>query len=207
MMKINYQNMMEEELKKIKDLPKKPSLLLHACCAPCSSYIIELLRDYFNITLYFYNPNIYPKEEHDRRLNELKLFVERFDSNNNINLIAEKYTPMEFASCVSGLEDEREGGARCFKCYDLRLSRTAVRASEDKFDYFCTTLSISPHKNAEKINKIGKELADIYDVKFLFSNFKKKNGFKRSLEISKDFDLYRQEYCGCEYSMSNEVSE
>ncbi len=198
---------MEEELEKIKTLPEKPSLLLHACCAPCSSYIIELLRDYFKITLYFYNPNIYPKEEHDRRLNELKLFVERFDSNNEINLIEEKYTPLEFATCVSGLEDEREGGARCFKCYDLRLSRTAVKASDDKFDYFCTTLSISPHKNAEKINEIGKELSNIYDAKFLFSNFKKKNGFKRSLELSKKYDLYRQDYCGCEYSIRENLPE
>lgn len=199
--------MMEEELEKIKSLPEKLSLLLHACCAPCSSYVIELLREYFNITLYFYNPNIFPKEEHDRRLNELKLFVEKFDSNNEINLIEEKYTPLEFAICVSEIEEEGEGGARCFKCYDLRLSRTAVRASEDKFDYFCTTLSISPHKNAEKINEIGKELADIYDIKFLFSNFKKKNGFKRSLELSKDFDLYRQEYCGCEYSIRDSLPE
>ncbi|MDA3838377.1 MAG: epoxyqueuosine reductase QueH [Candidatus Delongbacteria bacterium] len=207
MMKINYQNMMEEELNIIKVLPEKPSLLLHTCCAPCSSYIIELLRDYFDITLYFYNPNIYPKEEHDRRLNELRLFVERFDSNKDIKLIAEEYTPIEFASCVTGLEEEREGGSRCFKCYDLRLSKTAVRASEENFDYFCTTLSISPHKNAEKINEIGKELANIYEVKFLFSNFKKKNGFKRSLELSKDFDLYRQEYCGCQYSMRDSLPE
>lgn len=205
--KINYQNMMEEELEKIKALPEKPSLLLHACCAPCSSYILELLQDCFNITLYFYNPNIYPKEEYDRRLNELKLFVERFDSSNKINLIEEKYTPLEFATCVSGLEDEREGGARCFKCYDLRLSRTAVKASEDEFDYFCTTLSISPHKNADKINEIGRELSNIYDIKFLFSNFKKKNGFKRSLKLSKDFDLYRQEYCGCEYSKRDSFPE
>ena len=198
---------MEEELEKIKDLPERPSLLLHACCAPCSSYIIELLRDFFNITLYFYNPNIYPKEEHDRRLNELKLFVERFDSNNNIDLIKENYTPIEFATCITGLENEKEGGARCFKCYDLRLSRTALKAKDNNFDYFCTTLSISPHKNAEKINDIGKELADIYGVKFLFSNFKKKNGFKRSLELSKDFDLYRQEYCGCEYSIRDSIPE
>ena len=199
--------MMEDELEKIKDLPEKPSMLLHACCAPCSSYIIELLREYFNITLYFYNPNIYPKEEHDRRLNELKLFVERFDSNNEIKLIEEVYTPIEFATCITGLENEKEGGQRCFKCYDLRLSRTAIKAKDDNFDYFCTTLSISPHKDAEKINEIGKELADIYDVKFLFSNFKKKNGFKRSLELSKDFDLYRQEYCGCEYSIRDSIPE
>ena len=199
--------MMEDELKKIKNLPKKPSLLLHACCAPCSSYIIELLREFFNITLYFYKPNIYPKEEHDRRLNELKLFVERFDSNNDIDLIEEEYTPMEFATCITGLENEKEGGQRCFKCYDLRLSRTAVKASEANFDYFCTTLSISPHKDAEKINEIGRELANIYDIKFLFSNFKKKNGFKRSLELSKDFDLYRQEYCGCEYSIRDSIPE
>ena len=199
--------MMEEKLEKIKDLPERPSLLLHACCAPCSSYIIELLRDFFNITLYFYNPNIYPKEEHDRRLNELKLFVEQFDSNNDIDLIEEDYTPIEFATCIAGLENEKEGGARCFKCYDLRLSRTALKAKDNNFDYFCTTLSISPHKNAEKINEIGKELASIYDVKFLFSNFKKKNGFKRSLELSKNFDLYRQEYCGCEYSIRDSIPE
>ncbi|MCK4980701.1 MAG: epoxyqueuosine reductase QueH, partial [Candidatus Delongbacteria bacterium] len=125
---------MEEELKKIKDCSERPSLLLHACCAPCSSYIIESLREYFNITLYFYNPNIYPKEEHDRRLNELKLFVEQFDSNNDIDLIEEDYTPIEFATCITGFENDKEGGARCFKCYDLRLSRTAVKASEENFD-------------------------------------------------------------------------
>ncbi|MBN2789895.1 MAG: epoxyqueuosine reductase QueH [Candidatus Delongbacteria bacterium] len=198
---------MEEELQKIKVLPNKPSLLLHACCAPCSSYVLELLRDIFDITIYFYNPNIYPEKEYFRRLNELKSFLSEFDKGSEVKLIEENYTPMEFAACSSGMEEETEGSKRCFSCYELRMSKTAQKASEEKFDYFCTTLSISPHKNAEKINEIGRELSKIYNVKFLYSNFKKKNGFIRSLEISKDFDLYRQEYCGCEYSIRDILPE
>lgn len=199
--KINYQKVLEKEIAEVKNLDKKPSLLMHTCCAPCSSYVIEFLMEYFEITLYFYNPNIYPESEYNRRLTELELFLRSFDKEKKVKLIHDEYSHLEFAQCSIGLEDEKEGGERCFRCYDLRMSMTAARAEEMGYDYFSTTLSISPHKNAEKINDLGRELSAIHDVKFLYADFKKNGGFKRSLEISEEYQLYRQDYCGCEYSM------
>ncbi|MFO7810254.1 MAG: epoxyqueuosine reductase QueH [Candidatus Delongbacteria bacterium] len=206
-MKTDYYKKFENELENIKSSGKRPKILIHACCAPCSSYVSELLSGYFDITLYFYNPNIFPESEHDRRENELKEFLKEFDPQGKIKLITEKYSPMDFARCTLEHETDTEGGERCFRCYDLRLSKTAEKAKELNFDYFATTLTISPHKNAQKINESGEHLSGIYEVKYLRSDFKKRNGFKRSLELSKEYCLYRQDYCGCEFSMERKNSE
>ena len=187
--KTNYSLILEETIKKIKQTDKRPTLLLHACCAPCSSYVLEYLSQYFNITLLFYNPNISPEEEYIFRENELR------------RLIGEMPLPKgEFYAIANGLENLAEGGERCKKCYRLRLSRTAKIAHEGGYDYFCTTLSISPYKNAEWLNTIGAEEGSVYSVKYLYSDFKKKNGYKRSCELSEEYGLYRQNYCGCEFS-------
>lgn len=177
---------------------KKPSLLLHACCAPCSSYVLEYLNTHFNITLFFYNPNIYPQDEYKKRLDELKRLVREMGL--GIKIIESDYNPDEFFEISKGLEDIPEGGERCKKCYRLRLQKTALEAQKGEYDYFCTTLSISPHKNADWINEIGNELAEIHGTAFLPSDFKKKNGYKRSIELSRQYDLYRQNFCGCVFS-------
>jgi len=198
---------MDEELSLIRNSDKKTSLLLHACCAPCSSYVIELLHKYFRITVYFYNPNIYPEQEHNRRFSELKEFLNKAGYVQNVDLIYENYSPMDFASCAYGFEGESEGGQRCFNCYDLRLSKTAEKAQASGYDYFTTTLTISPHKNVQLINLTGEKLAKLYEVKFLYSDFKKKEGYKRSIELSSEYGLYRQEYCGCEFSLKEKITE
>lgn len=172
---------------------QKPKLLLHSCCAPCSSYVLEYLQKAFAITILFHNPNIYPQTEYEKRLNEFTKL--------NFPLIKEKYQPEEFAKAIKGLENIPEGGERCFACYALRLERTAQRAQEKGFDYFSTTLSISPYKNSDKINEIGFSYQNEYQVNFLFSNFKKNDGYKKSITLSKKLDLYRQNYCGCYYSL------
>lgn len=194
---MNYSLELEKILEKI-DIQNKPSLLLHACCAPCSSYCLEYLSKYFKITVFYYNPNIDSKDEFDKRLNELKRFVH--EVHKDIDIIDGIYNYNEFDEIVSGLEDAKEGGPRCFKCYRLRLSKTAFIAREKNFDYFGTTLSISPYKNAEKLNSIGLELEKEYGIKYLTSDFKKKNGYIRSIELSRKYNLYRQDYCGCKYS-------
>lgn len=188
------------ELEKIINLngDNKPSLLLHACCAPCSSYVLEYLHSHFDITLFFYNPNIYPKDEYQKRLDELKRLVREMEL--DIKIIEEDYDPNEFFEISKGLENIPEGGERCKKCYRLRLQKTASAAKTGKYDFFCTTLSISPHKNAEWINEIGNELAMTLGTTFLPSDFKKKNGYKHSIELSKQYDLYRQNFCGCIFS-------
>ncbi len=180
---------------------KKPSLLLHACCAPCSSYVLEYLASHFNITLFFYNPNIYPEDEYKKRLDELKRLVREMKL--NIKVLEEHYVPDEFFEISKGLENIPEGGERCRKCYRLRLQKTAEAAKADRYDFFCTTLSISPHKNAECINEIGNELSKDYGTAFLPSDFKKKNGYKRSIELSKKYNLYRQNFCGCIFSKAS----
>jgi predicted adenine nucleotide alpha hydrolase (AANH) superfamily ATPase len=200
MMKINYQKILEEVLEDIKHSGKTPKLLLHSCCAPCSSYVLEYLSNYFEITINFYNPNITFKEEYSKRLEEQKAFNRDMKVKNEIKLIEGRYDVGDFFRYVEGLEDCKEGGERCFKCYRLRLEDTAKKAKEMGFEYFSTVLSISPLKNAQKINEIGKELEEKYGVKFLTGDFKKKNGYKRSVELSKDHDLYRQDYCGCVFS-------
>jgi predicted adenine nucleotide alpha hydrolase (AANH) superfamily ATPase len=195
---MNYSNLLENKIAEIKAKGEKSRLLLHACCAPCSSYVLEYLRGYFDITLYFYNPNISPKEEYVFRQAELIRLVGEMGL--PITVVSEKYSPEEFFEVSKGLEKEPEGGERCFKCYRLRLLKTAEYAKKNGFQFFTTTLSISPYKNAEKLNEIGKEISEKVGVNYLYSDFKKKNGYKRSIELSKEYNLYRQDYCGCIFS-------
>lgn len=202
-MKINYQKILDKKLEELLVSNEVPSLLLHSCCAPCSSYVLEYLSQFFNITIFYYNPNIHPELEYRKRVEEQKEFIEKLPVKRKINFIEGKYLPEEFFDIAKGLEEEREGGIRCFKCYELRLKESAKKAKELNFDYFTTVLSISPHKNAEKINEIGEKISQEFQVKFLNSDFKKKNGYKRSIELSKDYNLYRQDYCGCVYSQRN----
>ncbi len=197
---MNYQLVLNKKLEKIKAENKKPSLLLHVCCAPCSTYVLEYLSDYFTITLYYYNPNIFPQEEYSIRLRELIKFVQEFKSNNLIIIEEANYDPSEFYQKIKGLENEKEGGSRCKKCYALRLEEAARKAAEKSLDYFTTTLSISPLKNAQLINELGAEYEQKYGVHYLYADFKKKEGYKRSIELSKQYGLYRQDYCGCEFS-------
>lgn len=197
---LNYSNETEKVIEQIKKTNTKPSLLLHACCAPCSSYVIEYLSKYFNITIYYYNPNISPIQEYNFRLEELSRLLKEMKEAENIEILPCEYEAEFFYQMAKGMEQEKEGGERCFKCYKLRLEKTAEAAKEKKFDYFTTTLSISPYKNAQKLNEIGKELSEKYNIPYLYSDFKKKNGYKRSIELSKEYDLYRQDYCGCIYS-------
>ncbi len=199
MIKKNYKILMDEEIKKIKALDKKPTLLLHACCAPCSSAVLESLREHFLITLYFYNPNISPEGEFVFRLDELKRLVAEMGMNTT-EVISPLYNPEEFYDIAKGLESLPEGSERCAKCYRLRLEKSVLYAKENGFDYVTTTLSISPYKNAQWLNEIGLELSEKYGVKYLFSDFKKGNGYKRSCQLSEEFNLYRQNYCGCIYS-------
>lgn len=223
---------------------KKPSLLLHACCAPCSSYVLEYLRRFFEITIFYYNPNIHPQSEFARRLEELKNFLPKLSAdsdNENFNLVEAEYVPQEFFDAVQAerdnLQNERERGERCRRCYKLRMERAFEFARKNRFDFFTTTLSISPHKDAQKINEIGAKLEKrnlekiaqneiethakscteflskdeeenfsheiFFPTKYLYADFKKRNGFKRSLELSKKYGLYRQDYCGCIYSKEN----
>ncbi len=194
----NYSVMTEKVLSEIKAKSIKPSLLLHVCCAPCSSYVLEYLSDFFDITLYFYNPNISPESEYVYRLQELKRLVSEMGVFAKIE--NGEYEPERFLQLADGLEAEPEGGERCFRCYRLRLLESGKYAAAHGFDYFTTTLSISPYKNAEKLNAIGGEIAEGFGIKYLYSDFKKKDGYKRSIELSKKHSLYRQDYCGCAFS-------
>jgi predicted adenine nucleotide alpha hydrolase (AANH) superfamily ATPase len=206
-MKINYEILMEQQLKEIEKTGIKPKLLLHSCCAPCSSAILEFLQNYFDIIVYFYNPNITFEEEYYKRLNEQREYHEK--RGYSIKVIEGNYNPKEdFFKQVKGLEDRKEGGERCFKCYTLRMEATAQKAKELGFDYFSTVLSISPLKNAQWINEIGEKLSEKYGIKFLNGDFKKKNRYLRSTEISREYELYRQDYCGCVFSkMEREAKE
>lgn len=192
---------MEDEIAKTKSTGKKPVLLLQCCCAPCSSAVLERLKEHFKLKIYFYNPNIYPEAEYKKRLVQFDKLLEKADFPNGIEAVEAQYNPDEFYSAVKGLENEREGGARCTECFKLRLSETARKAKEIGADYFCTTLTVSPHKNSQLLNEIGAEVGERYGVKFLPSDFKKKEGYKRSTQLSEEYGLYRQNYCGCEYSM------
>ena len=194
----NYQKILEKVIEKNSALGIKPRLLLHVCCAPCSSYVLEFIQSHFDITAYFYNPNISSKEEFEKREKELKRFVKEFRAEAEIETAP--YDHGEFLEIAKGKELFPEGGERCFDCYRLRLEKTAEQAKTGGFDLFTTTLSISPHKNAEKLNEIGRELSEKYGVDYLFSDFKKNNGYKRSCELSKEYSLYRQSFCGCEFS-------
>lgn len=201
MNKINYQ----KELDKLIDIQKDnvPTLFLHSCCAPCSSYVIEYLSNYFAMTIFYYNPNIFPDTEYTFRSNEQKRLISEMKTKYPVTYVDENYDSSQFYNSVKGLEKEPEGGKRCEKCFELRLDRTAQRAAEGGFDYFATTLTISPMKNAQLINDIGNTIAEKYSIKWLPSDFKKKGGYKRSIELSKIYSLYRQNYCGCVFSMRN----
>ena len=203
MNKINYQKILDNEINKIISEQKVPSLLLHSCCAPCSSYVLEYLSEYFKITVLYYNPNIFPKEEYEYRINEQQRLIEELPAKNKIEFIKTEYEPEKFHVIAKGHEKDKEGGERCFKCYELRLREAAEYAKEGGYDYFTTTLSISPMKNAEKLNEIGRCLSEEYGVPYLYSDFKKKNGYKRSVELSEVYHLYRQNYCGCVYSRNS----
>ena len=198
-MKKNYSQLLEQLIER-ECSAKRPTLLLHACCAPCSSYVLEYLAERFDITILFFNPNIYPPAEYEFRAAELSRLVEEMGLVGRVRIINGRYDPHEFLEMAKGLENLREGGERCKKCYTLRLSETARIAADAHFDYFTTTLSISPHKNAEWINEIGEEVGARYGVCHLPSDFKKKNGYKRSCELSAQYGLYRQDYCGCVFS-------
>lgn len=196
----NFQKELDKIIEALNQTGEVPSLLLHSCCAPCSSYTLEYLSNYFNITVFYYNPNIAPAEEYEKRVKEQARLISELQPKHPIQLIAEEYQSQDFYEKVKGLEKEPEGGARCFVCYRLRMERAAQYAQKMGFDYFTTTLSISPLKNAEKINEIGNELSAIYQVKHLPSDFKKKGGYQRSIQLSKEHNLYRQNYCGCIFS-------
>lgn len=193
----NYQRKLEIL---INNLSGTPRLLLHCCCAPCSSYVLEYLSRFFEITCLFYNPNISPAEEYEKRAEELRRLISEQPHKNPVSIIVEKYNPQDFFAAVKGYEHIKEGGERCFRCYRLRLEMAAKYAKEYNFDYFCSTLSISPLKNARKLNNIGEELSEIYKISHLPNDFKKKGGYKRSIELSAEYDLYRQNYCGCVFS-------
>lgn len=198
--KINYQKQLDKLLNQLEETEKVPKLLLHSCCAPCSSYVLEYLSRYFEITVFYYNPNIYPPEEYKKRVEEQQKFISAREGGYPVSFVEGKYDTETFYAMAKGREDLPEGGARCYDCYRLRLEETAKLAKAEGFDYFTTTLSISPYKNAEWLNEIGAELAGEYGVDYLFSDFKKKNGYKRSIELSAEYGLYRQDYCGCVYS-------
>lgn len=197
---INYQKELDKLLLDFSD-NETHDIMLHACCAPCSSYCIEYLSEYFNIIVFFYNPNISEDAEYIKRAAELKRLINESSYKNKVTYIEADYEPEEFYSAVKGYETCPEGGERCFICYEQRLRRTAKEAVKHNCMYFCSTLTISPLKNAAKINEIGMKIAKEEDVMWLPSDFKKKNGYKRSIELSKEHNLYRQNYCGCVYSM------
>lgn len=199
-MKVNYQTELEKIIEFHQSKGEIPTLFLHSCCAPCSSYVLEYLSRYFKITVFYYNPNIYPDDEYYKRVDEQKQFISRFPAVNKIDFVEGNFDKERFYEMAKGKENIPEGGERCFLCYELRLREAAEYAKARNFDYFTTTLSISPLKNADKLNEIGLSLGKEYGVKYLVSDFKKKNGYKRSTELSRQYGIYRQDYCGCIFS-------
>lgn len=199
-MNVNYDNVFKDIIKNIKGTPR---VLLHSCCAPCSSQVLARLSDYFLVTVLYYNPNIEPFLEYEKRKEEQKRFIKSFPSKNQISFLDCDYENEKFKTMAKGLENIPEGGERCHKCYTLRIEKTAILAKENNFDYFCTTLSVSPFKNSRVLNEIGNMLEKKYDIKYLYSDFKKEDGYKKSIEYSKKYNLYRQNYCGCIYSKEN----
>ncbi len=203
MNKRNYQKELDKLLAGITPGESGKTLFLHSCCAPCSSYVLEYLRKYFRITVFYYNPNITASEEYFKRVEEQKKLIEIFNRQGEgypIAVVEGDYKPQVFLEVAKGLEECQEGGERCFKCYELRLKETAQKAKAVGADYYATTLTISPLKNTEKLNEIGERLSEEYQVPWLPSDFKKKEGYKRSIELSAEYDLYRQDYCGCAFS-------
>lgn len=197
---MNYQKEMEKIIANISKQDRIPSILLQSCCAPCSSHVIDTLSPYFNITVLYYNPNIEPYEEYLKRKEEEIRFIKEYKSLNKLDIIDCDYDNEKYHETIKGLEDCPERGKRCFKCYELRLEYTAKKAKELEYDYFGTTLTVSPYKNSNKLNEIGAMLSEKYNIKFLYSDFKKNNGYKHSIELSQKYNLYRQDYCGCIYS-------
>lgn len=197
---MNYQKELEKLIEHLQQEQKVPRLLLHSCCAPCSSYVLEYLSNYFEITVFYYNPNIFPESEYTKRILEQQMLIQEMKCKYPVSFLAGIYERQRFYEATRGYEHLKEGGERCFQCYELRLREAAKVAKKGEFDYFTTTLSISPMKNAEKLNEIGQKIGREYDISYLQSDFKKKNGYKRSIELSQEFSLYRQDYCGCEFS-------
>ena len=200
MNRVNYQQVMENLIADNCIEGRSPRLLLHSCCGPCSTYCIQTLAEHFRVTVFYYNPNIYPPEEDHMRAGEQERFIERFPTKYPVQFVEGAYDTERFYDTVRGLEHVPEGGERCFRCYELRLREAAEYAREHDFDFFTTTLSISPLKNADKLNEIGAKLEQEYGVRYLYSDFKKKNGYKQSTETSRAYDMYRQYYCGCVFS-------
>lgn len=205
-MKENYQLQMEAEIQNIPE-NTRPTLLLQCCCAPCSSYVLSVLAEHFDVLVYYYNPNIHPESEYQKRGEQFKKLFKGGNYETKVRWIPAEYDPERFFDAVKGLENEPEGGARCTKCFWLRLRETVKKAKELGADYFTTTLSVSPHKNAQALNEIGIQLEKEYGVKFLRADFKKKEGYKQSIVLSREYDLYRQDYCGCIFSMRPEEKE
>ncbi len=205
--KINYQKELDQVLERLAGEERVPRLLLHSCCAPCSSYVLEYLSEYFEITVFYYNPNIYPENEYYKRVEEQRMLIHQLKTSYPISFMEGDYDKEKFYQMAAGLEQTKEGGERCFRCYALRLKEAACKAKEGGFDYFTTTLSISPLKNAQKLNEIGIALGKEMGVPYLVSDFKKKNGYKRSVELSEEYGLYRQDYCGCQFSLENRRKE
>ena len=205
----NYQKMLD----KILDAPENygKTLLLHSCCAPCSSYVLVYLAAYFKITVFYYNPNITQSEEYEKRVAEQKRLIdalnEKKETTFRIDIMEGDYEPQKFFALAKGYETCPEGGERCFLCYEMRLQKTAEAAREGQFDYFATTLTVSPLKKADKLNEIGRRLQEEYGTAYLFSDFKKRNGYLTSIALSKEYDLYRQDYCGCIYSKAERQSK
>ena len=200
-MNINYHKLCIEELSKLKE---KNKILLHSCCAPCSSYVIKFLSNYFDITVLYYNPNIYPKEEYEKRKQEQIRLIKTLKTKNKLDFLDCDYDNQLYNELIKGYETCQEGGNRCNICFKLRLEKTAKLAKNQNYDYFCSTLTVSPHKNSKIINEIAEKLSKYYQIKWLNSDFKKNEGFKESIELSKKYDLYRQDYCGCIYSKKQE---
>ncbi len=203
--KINYQKQLDTLIESLQASNQVPKLLLHSCCAPCSSYVLTYLSKYFDITVLYYNPNISPKEEYELRKAEQIRFIQEASFLHPVSFLECDWEPERFTEIATGLETIPEGGARCFRCYELRLRKTAELAKEHGFDYFTTTLSISPLKNAQKLNEIGEKLSKEYGVSHLPADFKKKEGYKQSILLSKEYHLYRQDFCGCVYSKKNDA--
>lgn len=201
---MNYDLEMEKQMSNLKE---GDSLLLHACCAPCSTACLERLANFFKVTIFYYNPNITDEIEYKKRIEEIKKLLTLISPKYKVELLEGSYEPNKFFEMAKGLEKEPERGKRCFKCYEMRLEETAKIASKLGFNNFCTTLTLSPHKNANWINEIGKKLNTEYDSNYLYSDFKKKEGYKRSIELSKEYNLYRQDYCGCIYSKRDKQVE
>lgn len=207
MNKKNYAKVTEEIIQNHIKEHRIPSLLIHSCCAPCSSSVIEYLSQHFKITVFYFNPNITDAAEYEMRKQEQKNFLNEFKTDSHIDFIEGNYIVEDFYNFATPLSNKKEGGMRCFKCYQLRLDETARKAKEGNYDYFATTLTVSPLKNAEKINEIGRLLESKYQVDYLYSDFKKKEGYKRSIELSQEYNLYRQNYCGCEFSKNNDSTK